>query len=214
MTSLGTSSFEQLRKQKEDAKKKQSGELAPDVDIESGKIINPHNPEFITKVPWYLGNNNGPTLTHHNVQKTDHYLTLNETEQLIEIKTQFSKQHKQAEGTVQVFQKGACKNCGSLTHKEKDCIERPRSSKKAAWKTGVAIASGPINDVALKLEEHGKVSYDAKRDYWKGYDPKQYNEVIENFELIENERRKMILQEKELKRKEREEMKARLICAT
>lgn len=23
---------------------------------QDGKMINPHNPEFITKVPWYLGN--------------------------------------------------------------------------------------------------------------------------------------------------------------
>ena len=28
--------------------------LPPERDEESGKLINPHNPEFITKVPWYL----------------------------------------------------------------------------------------------------------------------------------------------------------------
>ncbi len=42
------------KKKKDEQKKKQNGEMAPDVD-ENGKMINPHNPEFITKVPWYLG---------------------------------------------------------------------------------------------------------------------------------------------------------------
>jgi hypothetical protein len=27
---------------------------------QDGKMINPHNPEFITKVPWYLGNSGMP----------------------------------------------------------------------------------------------------------------------------------------------------------
>ena len=44
-----------FKKRQDDAKKKQSGEMAPDLD-QDGKMINPHNPDFITKVPWYLGN--------------------------------------------------------------------------------------------------------------------------------------------------------------
>ena len=43
-----------FKKRKEDAKKKQSGELPPDVD-QDGKMINPHNPDFITKVPLVPG---------------------------------------------------------------------------------------------------------------------------------------------------------------
>lgn len=60
-----------------------------------------------------------------------------------------------------VYRKGACKNCGAMTHKEKDCVERPRSAKKAAWKSGLDIAP---DEVSLNLEHHGKVSYSAKRD--------------------------------------------------
>jgi hypothetical protein len=48
-----------------------------------------------------------------------------------------------------------------MTHKEKDCVERPRSAKKAAWKSGLDIAP---DEVSLNLEHHGKVSYSAKRD--------------------------------------------------
>ncbi|CAG7831386.1 unnamed protein product [Allacma fusca] len=36
------------------------------------------------------------------------------------------------------FRKGACENCGALTHKRKDCMERPR--RVEARLTGDAIA--------------------------------------------------------------------------
>jgi pre-mRNA-processing factor SLU7 len=148
-----------FKKRQEDAKKKQTGEMAPDVD-QDGKMINPHNPDFITKVPWYLGSS-GPTLKHHQVQKNDHVLSLTEADQLINQKLLLQRQTAQ---TNKSFKKGACKNCGATTHQEKDCVERPRSSKKAAWKTGLDIAP---DDVHLKLEDYGKVSFSAKRDQWQ-----------------------------------------------
>ena len=160
-----------FKQRQEDAKKKQSGEMAPDVD-QDGKIINPHNPDFITRVPWYLGDS-GPTLKHHNIQKSDHFLSLSEADQLIQQKLVAQKQIAQTSSRT-VFKKGACKNCGATTHKEKDCVERPRSMKKSAWKSGLDIAP---DDVVLKLEDHGKVSFAAKRDQWKGYDPEEYKEV-------------------------------------
>lgn len=176
---------------KGDAQKKQNGEVAPDVD-QDGKMINPHNPDFITKVPWYLGSS-GPTLKHHNIQKVDKFLTLSDADQLIKEKNEAQRVLDKAKH-VGVFKKGACRNCGATTHKEKDCIERPRSSRKAAWKSGLDIASG---DVTLKLEEHGKVSYSAKRDQWQGYDPKHYTMVVERFERLEEDKRKFKQLEKE-----------------
>jgi pre-mRNA-processing factor SLU7 len=121
-----------FKKRQEDAKKKQTGELPPDLD-QDGKMINPHNPDFITKVPWYLGDS-GPTLKHHNVQKVDHFLSLNEADELLRSKYEAKKTSSQKKAIT--YRKGACKNCGALTHKEKDCVERPRSTKKAAWKSG------------------------------------------------------------------------------
>lgn len=185
------------KKRQDDAKKKQSGELPPDLD-EKGKMINPHNPDFITKVPWYLGES-GPTLKHHNVQKLDHFLSLSESDQLLA-----AKEAKKNEATRSfVFRKGACKNCGAMTHKEKDCVERPRSMKKSAWKSGIDIAP---DEVVLKLEEHGKVAYDAKRDQWQGYNPEEYKSTIERFNRIDDERRRHKQQQKELQRREEEEM--------
>jgi pre-mRNA-processing factor SLU7 len=122
-----------FKKRQEEAKKKQSGELPPDLD-QDGKMINPHNPDFITKVPWYLGDS-GPTLKHHNVQKVDHFLSLSEADELIRSKLATKKELQKQKAVT--YRKGACKNCGSMTHKEKDCVERPRSSKKAAWKSGI-----------------------------------------------------------------------------
>jgi pre-mRNA-processing factor SLU7 len=193
------SSYESKKKQKEDAKKRQAGELAPDIDVKNGKIINPHNPEFITKVPWYIGNSGGPTLTHHSIQKQDHFLSLSETEQILEQKYQQRQLLSQAAKKPQSYKKGACKNCGSSNHSEKECIERPRSVKNSAWKTGIANTSS-LRDDQVKLEDHGKISYDAKRDYWKGYDPKQYNEVIEHFDMVEEERRRVKQEEIEKQR--------------
>ena len=120
------------KKRQDDAKKKQSGELPPDLD-QDGKMINPHNPDFITKVPWYLGES-GPTLKHHNVQKIDHYLSLSESDTLIKKKI-LTQQILQKQKKL-FYEKGSCKNCGAMTHQEKDCVERPRSKEKSAWKTG------------------------------------------------------------------------------
>ena len=81
-TAEGQKSF---RERQEGAQKKQNGTLPPDVDEANGKMINPHNPEFITKVPWYLGDS-GPTLQHHSTQNNSHELSMNEQDDLIQRK--------------------------------------------------------------------------------------------------------------------------------
>jgi pre-mRNA-processing factor SLU7 len=196
-----SSSATSFKKRQEDAQKKQNGEMAPDIDGNSGKMINPHNPDFITKVPWYLGNS-GPTLKHHSVQKSDHVLSMTESDQLIKQKINSQKQIMQDSSSRLTYRKGACKNCGAMTHKEKDCVERPRSSKKAAWKSGLDIAP---DEVSLKFEEHGKVSYSAKRDQWQGYDAEQYAGVVDRFKRQEEQRKQQMAEEKEQRRKEDEE---------
>ena len=154
-------------------------------------MINPHNPDFITKVPWYLGDS-GPTLKHHQVQKKDQELSLTEADKLIESKLKSQILSRQQPKTV-IYRKGACKNCGAITHKEKDCIERPRSNKKAAWKTGLDIAP---DETILNLEDHGKVTYSAKRDQWQGYDATEYKAVVDRFNKVEEERHKQKMEEK------------------
>ncbi|KAH8074856.1 hypothetical protein JL720_10599 [Aureococcus anophagefferens] len=54
-------------KERELAEARQNGQAAPEVDVNSGAMINPHNPDFITKRPWYLGDS-GPSLQHHDTR--------------------------------------------------------------------------------------------------------------------------------------------------
>lgn len=167
-------------------------------------MINPHNPDFITKVPWYLGNS-GPTLKHHSVQKSDHVLSLAESDAIIESKIEAQKAAAQ-QAPKTVYRKGACKNCGAMTHKEKDCVERPRSTKKSAWKSGLDIAP---DEVVMKLEDHGKVSFDAKRDQWKGFDTAQYQAIVDKHERLEQERLEQLKEQKEVQQRAKEEHQRR-----
>jgi pre-mRNA-processing factor SLU7 len=193
------SSGNNFAKRQEDAKKKQSGQLPPDLD-KDGKMINPHNPDFLTKVPWYLGDS-GPSLKHHTIQKNDHVLSMQETDELIRT----IKQGRKSPPGQSSFKIGACRNCGATTHKEKDCVERPRSSKRAAWKTGLDIAP---SEVVLRLEDHGKVNYSAKRDNWQGYDPENYQETVEKFNRLEAERVRLKQESKAARKKAAAERKA------
>ena len=59
-----TETIQDRKKAKELAEVRQSGTVAPAVDVKTGHMINPHNPDFITKRPWYLGGEDGPSLEH------------------------------------------------------------------------------------------------------------------------------------------------------
>lgn len=65
-----TESIADRRKNRELAEARQAGNAAPEVDVKTGAIINPHNPEFITRRPWYLGGSDaGPSLDHQADQR-------------------------------------------------------------------------------------------------------------------------------------------------
>ena len=72
------------------------------------------------------------------------------------------------------FRKGACNNCGAITHKTKECLERPR--KVGAKYTEKNIAKDEV------IVENLKLGFEGKRDRWNGYDVDQYTEqVLENW---------------------------------
>lgn len=80
------------------------------------------------------------------------------------------------------FRKGACENCGAMTHKKQDCLERPR--KKGAKFTNKNIQA---DDVTQSVSS----GYDAKRDRWNGYDPAEHKRIYDEYAAIEAARQKM-----------------------
>jgi len=75
------------------------------------------------------------------------------------------------------FRKGACENCGAMTHKRKDCLERPR--KVGAAKTNKNIAADELVQAPVDL------NFDQKRDRYNGFDASDYSRVVDRFERAE-----------------------------
>lgn len=87
---------------------------------------------------------------------------------------------KKAAPAATKYRKGACENCGAMTHKAKDCLQRKR--KHGAKWTGKDIqADEHIQQV--------KLGYDAKRDRWNGYDPSEYQAVVDEYHTLEEMKR-------------------------
>jgi pre-mRNA-processing factor SLU7 len=135
----------------------------PVIKDDYGNIVNPYIPRFIVQTPWYVAPKNGEQteqspLEHQKVHSEEGPKTeIKDTEKSI-----FSPQI--------AYKRGACENCGAVTHKTRDCVERPKL-KGSKW-TG--ISSGA--EVVIKTADQ---SFDAKRDRWHGYNPNQYDEILE-----------------------------------
>lgn len=81
------------------------------------------------------------------------------------------------------YRKGACENCGALTHKKRECMDRPR--KVGAKYSGANIA--PDEYIQAKLN----LSYDGKRDRWSGYDPNEHRAIVEEYQKVEEAKRQL-----------------------
>lgn len=152
---------------------RKAGELPPEQD-EDGNLINPHIPEFMAKAPWYLNASEKSGLKHQKKFKDEHTRTYDG------LHASFKRGQKGHR--AKSFRKGACTNCGAMTHKASECVERPR--KVGAWKTGRDIAADEVAPAELKL------TYDGKRDRYNGYDPAMHRKTIERYAVAEAERKK------------------------
>ncbi len=128
------------------------------------KAANEYIPTFISKKPFYIDDDdNTDYLEHQRLQKAQQ-------------DSKWYDRGKKLGPAATKYRKGACENCGAMTHKTKECLSRPRA-KGAKW-TGRDIAADEVmQDVNL--------GWDAKRDRWNGYDPKEYKTVIEEYEQLE-----------------------------
>ncbi|KAM9850286.1 pre-mRNA-splicing factor SLU7 isoform 2-T2 [Aulostomus maculatus] len=160
---------EDWRKKKELEEQRKLGNAPAEVD-EEGKDINPHIPQYISSVPWYIDPSKRPTLKHQRPQSENQ-------SQYSAIGEWYKRGVQEQNSVITKFRKGACENCGAMTHKKKDCLERPR--KVGAKFTGTGIAPDEHAQIQLTLD------YDGKRDRWNGYDPEEHQRIVEEYAKVD-----------------------------
>jgi pre-mRNA-processing factor SLU7 len=144
----------------------------PPAPSAANKEANEYIPSFISKKPFYIGEDDDQNdyLEHQRLQKA-------QSDQ-----SKWYDRGKKLGPAATKFRKGACENCGAMTHKTKECLSRPRA-KGAKW-TGKDIqADEVVQDVSL--------GWDAKRDRWNGYDSKEYKNVIDEYAQLEELKKKV-----------------------
>ncbi|CAK9293260.1 unnamed protein product [Gordionus sp. m RMFG-2023] len=160
-------SREEWKKLKELEEARKQGNVPAQTD-EQGRDINPHIPQYIAQAPWYFGSATA-TLQHQREQEE-------KIKEYHKIDTWYQK------GIIsekpKKFRKGACENCGSMTHKKKDCVERPR-------KIGAKFSKKDLAPDEVIIPPPLESDYDGKRDRWNGYDPSEYATVVKEFSKIE-----------------------------
>ncbi len=166
-------SRDEFKKQKELEEARKLGNAPAAVD-EEGKDINPHIPQYISDAPWYL-DPKGPTLKHQRPQD-------DKVKKFSSIKEWYNRGLDPSKIATK-YRKGACENCGAMTHKKKDCLERPR--KIGAKYTGSNFAPDEFMQPKLSLD------FDGKRDRWNGYDAAAHAEVVEEYSKIEEVKKEL-----------------------
>uniref|UniRef100_A0A8C1TC33 Pre-mRNA-splicing factor SLU7 n=1 Tax=Cyprinus carpio TaxID=7962 RepID=A0A8C1TC33_CYPCA len=159
---------EDWRKKKELEEQRKLGNAPAEVD-EEGKDINPHIPQYISSVPWYIDPSKRPTLKHQRPQQ--------ESQRQFAPIGDWYKRGVQEKSVSTKFRKGACENCGAMTHKKKDCLERPR--KVGAKYSGTGMAPDEHQQIQLSMD------YDGKRDRWNGYDPDEHMRIVEEYSKVD-----------------------------
>ena len=109
-------------------------------------------PEYVSQAPWYVEQGNKDDLHHQRKEDRD--------KQWDSIDKHYIRGAFVGQATK--YRKGACKNCGSMTHTEKDCFYAPR--KRGAYLTNKDIMPDEYINKELNL------SYEGKRDRWNGVD--------------------------------------------
>ena len=138
-------------------------------NINNSSDVNQYIPSFISKKPFYVDStlSDNDYLEHQRLQGLP--------QDTLE-KSKWYDRGRKAGPAATKFRKGACENCGAMTHKTKECLSRPR--KQGAKWTGRDIQ-------ADEVVEDVKLGWDAKRDRWNGYDAREYSAVVQEYEDLE-----------------------------
>ena len=104
-------------------------------------------PSFVSKVPWYMqGQDQPPPCSKPGLESSNLRLMRGSAG---DVKSKFIP--------------GSCENCGSTSHKRRDCLERPR--KILAKYSGQKLASDDVNPDDVVDRD----TFEGKRDRWRGY---------------------------------------------
>ncbi|KAG5485823.1 hypothetical protein LSCM1_07236 [Leishmania martiniquensis] len=146
------SSVRQLLRQQRELQEMRKFGLAPlAVDTETHQEISPNIPEFISRAPWYYGAT-GPTLVHQRKQGGG---TSEAPDEVLSEKVD----RIVVKGQATRFTAGACKNCGSRTHKTSECFQ-------AKKKVG-SVYTNRVTGSDIEIYEEAK-TYSQKRDRFVG----------------------------------------------
>ncbi|KAK7513340.1 Pre-mRNA splicing Prp18-interacting factor-domain-containing protein [Phyllosticta citriasiana] len=139
---------------------------------------NEYIPSFIAKKPFYITDDAEDSSTSAN----DYLEHQRLHKSSLATDSKWYDRGRKAGPAATKFRKGACENCGAMSHKTKECLSRPRKAG-ARW-TGKNIeADEVVQDVSL--------GWDAKRDRWNGYDPQEYMKVVEEYKEVEDMKKKL-----------------------
>lgn len=144
------------------------------VNQDNIKEMMEHMPEYIIKAPWYTSSSLKEKIT------LDHQKITSEEKQN-PIPLNCKTLRYQSDAPVYKFRKGACENCGAMTHKTKDCFERPR-------RRGAKYSQK--NFAKDEFIEEGDTNYEYKHDVWNGYQEKDEIKRFEKFNEMEKIRKK------------------------
>lgn len=192
------------------AEAKRQGKRLPRQYDEKGQLINPYIPMYISKAPCigslllkrgtcgfnilFLGY---VKVGEEEKERGDAGVTVRKSleHQKFNVEKKFDSSLHHERGTFAVaeqkFRKGACENCGAITHKSKDCLERPR--KRGAKWSGKEIRPD-------EYVKEAQLDFEGKRDRWAGYDPEQYESFVKDWEEKEAIEAEKIELQKEAKK--------------
>ena len=197
-----TETVQDRQKSRQEAEARASGQLPPEVDVKTGSMINPHNPEFITKRPWYLGGNDeGPSLDHQASQKNDSErleLSLQQADQLVELERKKLKDaRKRNKFQVGMWVEGLKKNrkpysiCQitriankgtvfDLKYEDGSLETDIKMKKSERFAKNPRIRITKTGNRTFKVDQalHGKETYDSKRDKFHGFEVQQHQERV------------------------------------
>ena len=222
-----TESLADKRKQRELAEARQSGAAAPAIDVQTGDMINPHNPEFITRRPWYLGGGDtGPSLDHQADQRAveDRVgISLAASEALLaEERRRVKEELRQAKsGKLNVglwvealkYNRKPYLMCQVIRVKKKSSgvqevdlkYEDGSIEKKVKVIPGSKRVKGTKTGARCFEIDHsivGKSTYDSKRDAWHGFETSAFTKInAEKFQQRDAVRRRI----REQQEKEKDE---------